>query len=577
MKTQNKASIKKAKATSSSTSSTNSTFKTAIMEMMKNSGAQDVKPTTPVAFLPVAERPLDSNKLLDKEKLNVEMSGWCKISSPNFKNQNMFPLVPLPDYSTEKIPLGHDYFRINDFFNPEKEGVEGFPPTNLDFWFRYSDKNLYFAGSQKSLHILGSLAIRSIVDIDSSPDDAPEKTCFRIKDSYDSNWMVCPLDLETKTRWICRMKLDLGIEEDGCKIALLSDTEATVITQKISQPIIMVPLPASDCNENWDYKKKGETWNCDCSEGKEQSPIDLPNNNRAIPSPVKPIFNYEEMTAKQTEDSFEGFLRENEFMKIYLENGAIKIKHPNMGKVVTLDGAIYLAQDVVFHSPSEHKVNGVSFDMEIQIIHYGQTKGDIAKQLILSFMITKAPGVYNKFFDDLDFFNLPSPANREREITKNLFIPRIFYNTNEKVYPLMKRFNFFTYQGSLTSPPCTERTIHIVAESPIQLSTTTVALFKEAIKMPDTIDEDGNMTLNTSAPENNRLVQPLNGRVVYYYDSFKYEGPEPPVKLKEKKDSGHYERMVKKFTSYFHVTGSTPSGLPNSFVVSQTEAKGNMP
>jgi carbonic anhydrase len=572
------------KMNSSTSSSVNSSLSTALLEMIKSSntnniGESPVRTKAKQPFVPVAQRPLNSNKLLDKEILNVEFSGWCKISSPKFKNPNNYPSMPLPDYSMKVIPLAQDNFRINEYYQLSKEKDSNYPPTELDFWFRYTDKNFYYTTTPNSLHVLSNLAIRTITDIETKPEDAPEKTCFRINDSYDSKWMICPPSIAMKNKWICRIKYDLGVEEEGCNITLLSDVDATVITQKISQPIIMVPLPASDCNENWNYEKNGENWDCDCAEGKEQSPIDLPVSQKTVISPVKPIFNYEEVTAKQTETSFEGFLKKNEFLKIFFDNGTIKIKHPNMGKVVTLDGAIYLAQDIVFHSPSEHKINGVSFDMEIQIIHYGQTKGDIAKQFILSFLVSKKPGVYNKFFDDIDFFNLPSTTSREREINKNIFIPRLFYEANEKTYPLMKKFNFYTYQGSLTAPPCTERTIHVVAEKPIELSTTTVALFKEAIKMPDIIDQEGNITLNTSTPVNNRKTQPMNGRIVYYYDTMRYEGPDPELRNKksadDKKKNGHYERMVKKMTTYYHVTGSKPSGLPNTFVVSEKEAKGN--
>lgn len=539
---------------------------------------QSVKDSTPAEkpFTPISERPLDSNRLFSKENLKVEFSGWSKVSSPSFKDVNKFPHVPLPDYTTRKIPLEENYFRINEYYNEDKPNDPNFPPNNLSFWFRYSEKNLYFTTAPTSVFVLGSMPTRTIVDIDSSPEDAPDKACFRVSDENALKWMLCPQDEQTKQKWICKIRHDQGVTEEGCKIALLEDTPATVIDQKISQPIILIPLPSSDCNENWDYKSKGDNWNCDCSEGKEQSPINLPVAKSAVLSPVKPIFNYEEIIAKQTENSFDGFLRKNEYMKLFLESGAVKIKHPNMGKVVTLDGVVYQAQEIVFHTPSEHTISGKQFDMEIQIIHYGQTKGDIAKQLIFSILIGKTPGEYNKFFDEIDYFNLPNPANKEVELKNNLFIPRIFYKSNEKAYPVMKRFNFYTYQGSLTAPPCTERTIHIVSDRVIELSTTAVSLFKEAIKTPDVMDQDGNITLNTAVPENNRKTQPLNGRLVYYYDASLYEGPEPPAVVKSKEKVGHYEKMVKKFTKYYHVSSSKPSGLPNSFVVSEKEAKGNI-
>lgn len=37
----------------------------------------------------------------------------------------------------------------------------------------------------------------------------------------------------------------------------------------------MFPLPSPFCNENWNYNENGKDWNCKCSEGLEQSPINI--------------------------------------------------------------------------------------------------------------------------------------------------------------------------------------------------------------------------------------------------------------------------------------------------------------
>lgn len=38
---------------------------------------------------------------------------------------------------------------------------------------------------------------------------------------------------------------------------------------------------------------------------------------------------------------------------------------------------------------------------------------------------------------------------------------------------------------------------------------------------------------------------------------------------------GHYEKVQKKQTHYFFVTGHDPSGVPNALVVSSKEAEGH--
>ena len=46
-------------------------------------------------------------------------------------------------------------------------------------------------------------------------------------------------------------------------------------------------------------------------------------------------------------------------------------------------------------------------------------------------------------------------------------------------------------------------------------------------------------------------------------------------KKRDIKPSGHYEKLVKDAAEYIFVAGNNPSGLPGSFVVSESEAKGS--
>jgi len=272
--------------------------------------------------------------------------------------------------------------------------------------------------------------------------------------------------------------------------------------------------------------------------------------------------------------TIDGSLKSKETLKIELLNHAVKIRHDNFGNLVTLDGSLYTAQEIVFHTPAEHTIDGKHFDMEVQIIHFGQTTGDIAKQVILCFLFEKKPGFYNKFIDDIDFFTLPNPLNPSRDIENKIFIPKIFYSADSTDIAIMKPFSFYTYQGSLTAPPCTERTIVYVAAKPLQLGTTAIQLFEEALRKPDLMAiPSGDIVVSNSLTINNRNTQNRNGRNVFFYDAENDLCVEPP-KGKPKRE-GHYERIDKDLTQYFYVSGPKPSGMPNAFVVSKNEAIGN--
>ena len=305
--------------------------------------------------------------------------------------------------------------------------------------------------------------------------------------------------------------------------------------------------------------------------GKEQSPIDLPKQSQSTISPVKPVFEYYEVDVKQVKTTQSGGIKAHENLKIVLEHGALRIKYENFGELVTIDGAIYRAQEINFKTPSEHTINGKQYAMEMQIIHNGQTAGDIAKQAVLCFLFESTPGVYNKLMDDIDFFNLPNPITKEKNLANNIYIPKVFYNSDNEDVTLMKDFSFYTYQGSLTEPPCTERTIMYVAAKPIQLGTVALQLFQEALREPDLMSDKGDLIIATKNPYNGRAVQKRNGRQVYFYPAKeencvrKPKGPPPVV--------GHFEKVPINLTQYYKVNGPNPSGMPGALVVSAAEAR----
>jgi len=246
----------------------------------------------------------------------------------------------------------------------------------------------------------------------------------------------------------------------------------------------------------------------------------------------------------------------------------------NFGKVVTPDGAVYYAEEIVFHTPAEHKINGKSFDMEVQIIHSGKSKGDIGRSLVLSFLFERTPGVYNKFIDDFDYFNLPNTESKTVDIIHDLFLGKIFLNSDEDEKPQMKPFSFYNYQGSLTSPPCSEDTVMYVASKPLQLSTTVLQLFSEALRIPDMRDSKGDIHVSDTLPISNRKLQPINGRPVFHFDHTILCGPD---KVKKTVRTGHYEKVKSVAEKYFYVGGKNLSGIPNAFLVSKNEARGILP
>jgi hypothetical protein len=143
----------------------------------------------------------------------------------------------------------------------------------------------------------------------------------------------------------------------------------------------------------------------------------------------------------------------------------------------------------------------------------------------------------------------------------------------------MTPFSFYTYSGSLTTPPCNEKTIHYVASEPIGISSTVIELFKEALRIPDLQDSNGGIIVSEdSIMQSNRKCQKLNGRPVFWYNHKKFSCPTFKKMKKGNGDAnhkkGHYERKESSAIQYFFVEGADPSNLPGAFVVTEKEALG---
>jgi carbonic anhydrase len=506
-------------------------------------------------------------------KAEMSAEGWLKISSNEFKNIVKFPAIEI-NGKKFYIKTDNENFRINTMFDSEKKGDE-FPKSNLDFYFRLVKNFIYYTISKNDINILASIDIVSVNEKSLFlPGQEIDGLCFSILDQENNNWDLCANDKKTSDTFLCNIRKSLGI---SCNEKILnspnnntttSNSNKTSIETEIYQPIIVIPIPAKECNSNWDYTLKGNDWECGCKEGAEQSPIDIPEISNVFESSATPIFTFNHIAAKSAVTSIDGELKTNENIKIKYFKNAIRILHNDIGKIVTLDGSVYIGEEIVFHTPAEHKLNGKKMDMEMQIIYYGRSKGDIAKQVILSFLFEQRSGVYNKFLEDLDIFNLPNEVNPVRNIQNDLFIPKIFYNSEDEFEINTKPFSFYTYQGSLTMPPCSEGTIHYVVSKPLQIGSVVIQLFREALKKENLLE-------NGVILDNNRKTQPLNGRKVFYYDQEKYnvdlnvsieKSPVPKV-------SGHYERIKQSRKMYQWINDSNVSNFPGATVVPELEVE----
>ncbi|MFN3701388.1 MAG: carbonic anhydrase [Alphaproteobacteria bacterium] len=158
----------------------------------------------------------------------------------------------------------------------------------------------------------------------------------------------------------------------------------------------------------------------------------------------------------------------------------IGVKYEQGSKFMA-EGKIYDLQAFKFHSPSEHFVNGAPFPLEMQLLHTDE-QGAVAA-LSVFFKVGETPNpVIQTIWE-----NIPRSAPAEN------LVEEITIDVNDL---LPTDGSYYSYQGSLTIPPCSESVKWYVMKQPVEIS----AAQLEA--------------LQRHYPFNARPLQPLNGRII---------------------------------------------------------------
>jgi carbonic anhydrase len=146
---------------------------------------------------------------------------------------------------------------------------------------------------------------------------------------------------------------------------------------------------------------------------------------------------------------------------------------------ITVRGTSYALDQFHFHAPSEHEIDGERFPAEMHLVH---TKAALPP-VVIGVLITD--GAENPALGAALADASAEPGEErplESEIDPNELLPEGGTGT------------VYRYQGSLTTPPCTEGVLWTVYEQPLELSAEQIEVL-------------------TAAYSNNaRPVQPLGGR-----------------------------------------------------------------
>ncbi|WP_445230093.1 carbonic anhydrase [Duganella rhizosphaerae] len=149
------------------------------------------------------------------------------------------------------------------------------------------------------------------------------------------------------------------------------------------------------------------------------------------------------------------------------------------GNFITVNNRMYELIQFHFHRPSEERINGKGYEMVMHLVH----KDGEGKLAVLALLLERGK---------------PQPVIQT--VWNNLPLEKLETLAPSTVLDPMDllpaRRDYFTFMGSLTTPPCSEGVLWLVMKEPVQASPAQMALFSRLY------------------PLNARPIQPGSGRIV---------------------------------------------------------------
>lgn len=221
--------------------------------------------------------------------------------------------------------------------------------------------------------------------------------------------------------------------------------------------------------ENWSYVGHAgpEHWGqldkrfAICNLGKEQSPIDISTKNieKKKIDPIKTLY-------------------QASVGELVNTGHTIQLNLTDAGHI-TLPSGEYKFMQFHLHTPSEEKIDKKRFPIVFHLVHQNSA-GNLAVIAVLA-----RQGKENPALQEI-FAHLPTEAGKmplKRKFDLNAILP--------------SSLSAYSFEGSLTTPPCSEGVEWYVLKKPIELSKAQIHAFRKIFKM------------------NARPIQSTNGRKVF--------------------------------------------------------------
>ena len=197
-----------------------------------------------------------------------------------------------------------------------------------------------------------------------------------------------------------------------------------------------------------------------CKNGHHQSPIDIHNPQKADLPAIQ--FDYKSSPLN------------------IVDNGHTIMINYSPGSFITVGGKRYELKQFHFHRPSEEKINGKGYEMTVHLVHADE-KGNLA---VVAVLLEKGEdnALVHTLWKDLPKEKGKIESEKDVQIDADGLLP--------------PDHSYYTFSGSLTTPPCSEDVTWFVLKHPVSVSAAEIEQFSNLYR------------------DDARPTQPLYGRVV---------------------------------------------------------------
>jgi carbonic anhydrase len=245
---------------------------------------------------------------------------------------------------------------------------------------------------------------------------------------------------------------------------------------------------ANQCTDpfTYDYGPSGQlNWcgACNAPTSMRQAPINISNTHES----AQPLIQFNNYNAKTS-------------LVIYPNNPYnLKVDYKGSNNpvgTITIGNDTFKLQEFHFHRPSEEAIDNRRFPMVLHLVHLkdqpGCALGNPGCVVVITVLIRQGkPDDNTSALLNILFSHFPPPTgNQNVQISLEGLIPAE-YNSVEG------NKGYWRYDGSLTTPPCTENVSFYVLKAMLTFSPEQLAEFERRYPMP-----------------NARDIQPLNGREI---------------------------------------------------------------